>query len=344
MIQALLVGFGVIGFKLARDVDQPRLGYWGCVPNQSGWTVSASLSEVGVGPATDMPGQVVCPPSPLSPLDGDTVLTVFPVLRVDATEPCYWYQFRVMEEASIAAEGYSLVPLWSVAAAGRALQRGHVYHWSCRAWNQSGWSPWFSPHWYFTVGSAINPPSPKLPADGAVVPTRRPVFAVVPSALRATYHFQVWDGKTLFTEGRSELPTWRIPTELEPGAIYTWTCRIEAEDTSDWFAPMWTVSVRELPTVEDADITALPEQLRHVSSVSPSPFLSRVEFLPAAALGPVRAALIYTTDGRLVRELAPHRLVWDGRDRAGRRVGSGTYVCRLVGQYGHATLRILKVE
>jgi len=348
MIQALLVGFGVIGFILPAGP-------------------AALVPGVGVGPAADVPGRVMRPPSPLSPLDGDTVLTVFPVLSVDAVEPYYWYQFRVMEEASIAAEGYSLVPTWSVAAAGRALQRGHVYHWSCRAWNQNGWSPWFSPDWYFTVGSAINPPSPKLPADGAVVSTRRPVFSVVPTgaghdpspsselglcpkpargraALRSTYHFQVWDGKTLVTEGRSDLPAWRTSTELEPGINYTWTCRIEAEDTSAWFAPMWTVSVRELPTVEDAGITALPEQVRTVSSASPSPFSSRVEFLPAAALGPVRAASVYTIDGRLVRELVPRQLVWDGRDRAGRRVGPGTYVCRLVGQYGQETLRVLKVE
>ncbi|MEO0078736.1 MAG: hypothetical protein ABIK86_07055 [candidate division WOR-3 bacterium] len=323
MLQALLVGFGVIGFT---PVHGP----------------AALAPGAGVGSSLDATGQVVRPPMPVSPLDNDTVLTLFPTLVVDAGEPFYWYQFRVMEEASVAAEGYSLVPMWSVAAAGRALQRGHVYHWSCRAWTENGWSPWFRPDWYFTVGSAINPPSPKLPANGAVVSNRRPVFAVAPTSLRATYHFQVWDGKTLVVDGRSDLPTWRTPTELEPGIAYTWTCRIEAGDTSDWFRPMWAVSVCDLPTVEDAGVIA--EQTSTASRAFPSLFSGRVEFLPAATLGPIRAVSVYTADGRLVRELAPERPVWDGQDRHGRDVGPGMYVCRIVGLHGLEVLRALKVE
>ncbi len=325
MLQALLVGFGVIGFI-------PVAGPAALAPG------------AGVDPSLDATGQAVHPPTPLSPLDGDTVLTFFPTLVVDTGEPGHWYQFRVMEEASVAAEGYSLVPMWSVAAAGRALQRGHVYHWSCRAWNQNGWSPWFSPDWYFTVGSAINPPDPKLPANGAVLANRRPVFVVAPTSLRATCHFQVWDGKTLVADGRSDLPTWRTPIELEPGIGYTWTCRIEAEDTSDWFAPMWAVSVRDLPAVEDAGVIALPEGTRTASSVFPSLFSDRVLFLPATTLGPVRAVSVYTADGRLIRELAPGRPVWDGHDRTGRQVGPGTYICRIVGLHGQETLKVLKVE
>jgi hypothetical protein len=323
MIQALLVGFGVIGFTLSSSP-------------------AAVTPGKNVASGLDAAGQVVRPPSPVSPLDGDTVLTVYPTLVVDAGAPGQWYQFRVMEEASIAAEGYSLVPVWCVAAAGRVLQRGHVYHWSCRVWDQNGWSPWFSPDWHFTVGSAVNPPCPKLPENGAVVPNRRPVFSVVPVMLRVTYHFQVWDGKTLVAAGRSDLPVWRTPVELEPGTRYSWTCRIEAEDTSAWFAPTWTLSVRDLPTVEDAGATGLLEP--PAASAFPNPFATGVELRPGARLGRVHSVAVFAGDGRLVRKLAGGRLFWDGGDQAGRQAGPGTYFCRLVGDSGQETLRVLKVE
>jgi hypothetical protein len=274
---------------------------------------------------------------PIAPENLDTVTVTSPVLRVDAPVQYSLYHFRVNEGASIAAEGYSLLPLWRVAAGGRALQRGHSYQWSCRGWANGAWSPWFVPAWSFSVGSVLQPPSPKLPRNGAVVPTTRPLFVVAPGSGNARYHFQVYDGKTLVGEGIEDLPCWRFEGgggSLEPGGHYWWTCRIEeAQDTSDWFSPARWFDVAEHQTTTEGEVAGRTEL---GPSACPNPFFGKTAIsLQSAADGRARVS-IYDAGGRLVRALAqsavgnlPSGVVWDGRDGAGRELGPGTYFCRV---------------
>jgi hypothetical protein len=288
---------------------------------------------------------------PVSPADFDTVTTTSPTLRVDAPVRFDLYHFRVLEGASIAAEGYSFLPTWRVAAGGRVLQRGHSYQWSCRAWASGGWGPWFAPTWQFTVGSLVKPPSPKLPRDGDTLHVRRPLFVVSMTTAGARYHFRVFDGKTLVGEGVSSFPFWLFEGGgggLEPGNLYTWTCRIEEPaDTSDWFEPMRSFEIGELQTTT-AGLAKGPSEagIRAV----PSPFTTRTAISLQLTADSRATATLFDASGRQVRSFVlpqsptpgPQSLTWDGRDQSGRTVGRGTYICRVSTSQGEE--QVLKIE
>jgi len=287
------------------------------------------------------------PPVPITPLDKDTVCTVRPILCVEFGGEFYVYHFRVMEGSSTAAEGFSPVPKWLVIGeGGRALQRGHSYQWSCCAFGAGGWSEWFSPDWNFSVGSLVPPPALKLPVDGASVPTRRPFFVVRPVGIGASYHFQVWNGKTLVGEGTSWLPVWRYEGGsggLEPGVIYQWTCRVEAEsDTSAWFTPAWSFEIYD--GSERGEVQAA-EPLDGMPRVSAEPAVFRSSVTFSAGGRRLSSVAVYAADGRRIRTLAGGtRSVWDGRDAAGGRVPRGAYICVAAGEWGSQVLKVTKVE
>jgi len=93
--------------------------------------------------------------------------------------------------------------------------------------------------------------------------------------------------------------------------------------------------------IDQAPTPASPVALR---AIHPNPFnpLTTIRFDLASA-GRVRLA-VYDVAGRLIRtlvdaEMAPgaHEAVWDGRDAAGRAVGSGSYFARVRAGQGGAT-------
>lgn len=290
------------------------------------------------------------PPVPVSPANLDTVTTTSPTLRVKSPAPCNLYHFRVLEGASVAAEGYSFIPTWRVAAGGRALQRGHSYQWSCRAWSSVGWGPWFAPAWQFSVGSLVRPPSPKLPRDGDTLRTRYPLFVVSSASAGARYHFQVFDGKTLVGEGVSRFPFWLFEGGgggLEPGNLYTWTCRSEEPaDTSDWFEPMRSFEIAELQSTAEGSV-GVPSEVG-IRAV-PNPFTTRTAISLQLAANSRADVRIFDAGGRLVRVLpanssllTANSVVWDGRDESGRVLGPGTYICRVWAS--DARDQVLKIE
>ena len=308
-------------------------------------------SVVGAAPVPTADCAVNPPPLvPVSPANFDTVTTTSPTLRVEPLVPCSLYHFRVLEGASIAAEGHSFLPTWRVAAGSRVLQRGHSYQWSCQAWASGGWGPWFVPAWQFTVGSLVKPPSPKLPHDGDTLHVRRPLFVVSVASGSARYHFQVFDGKTLVGEGVSSFPFWLFEGGgggLEPGNLYTWTCRIEEPaDTSDWFEPVRSFEVGEVQTTAEGSV-GVPSEVG-IRAV-PNPFTTQIAIslqLTANSHADVR---IFDAGGRLVRVLSAHSslltansAVWNGRDESGRMLGPGTYICRV--WVSDAREQVLKIE
>ena len=81
-----------------------------------------------------------------------------------------------------------------------------------------------------------------------------------------------------------------------------------------------------------------------------APYRSRVIRYSLAAATPVDLR-IYGTSGELVRTLCSgfqtageHELVWDNRDDAGRRVGSGAYLCRMTAGDFRATCKLAVVR
>ncbi|MBM3314679.1 hypothetical protein FJY71_02390 [candidate division WOR-3 bacterium] len=288
------------------------------------------------------------PPMPMLPANNETLPVPAPTLVVESGVEVGLYHFRVLELGSVAAEGYSFYPWWNVLGAGRLLQAGHTYQWTCRVRDAGGWSEWFSPRWGFSVGFGLRSPAPKLPEDGAVVHTGRPRLVVVPVHYPATYHFQVWDGRTLVRDALSDLPWWREGGSggLEPGRQYTWTCRIEAAgDSSGWFSPAWRFEVAADPSREGvcADAVRAGEPV-----CLPNPFRRFVEVRVPGGAGAARAA-VYSSDGRLVAEHLPVAadgcgtvFSWDGRDRRGAAVRPGTYLCRVAGAGGVRTVRLVK--
>lgn len=310
------------------------------------------VSVAGAAPVTVARGRAEpLPPVPLRPTDGETLFVASPVLEVEPRGPSGLYHFRVMEGGSVAAEGLSPLPSWRVVGSGgRVLQRGHDYSWSCRVFDGSAWSDWFSPSWRFAVAFGLRAPEPVLPEDSAVVHTRRPLLAVEPVAMPVRYCFRVWDGRTLVAEGSSRLPVWRVKGGsggLEPGTRYSWSCRVfSEEDSSGWFAPLRTF------VVQLERVAAQGGAGSGVWSVTagPNPFRDRVVLQAAAAPGPAEVA-VYAPDGRIVwrQELAGgsgsgSRVVWDGRDESGCSVPPGVYFGRVRTGGQERTVRLVRVR
>jgi len=302
-------------------------------------------------PAADLQGRAdPLPPVPLWPADGETLFIASPVLVVEPRGPLGLYHFRVMEGGSVAAEGLSPLPSWQVESRGRGLQRGHGYEWSCRVYDGSEWSDWFSPNWRFAVAFGLRAPRPVLPEDSAVVRTRQPLLAVEPAPLPVRYCFRVWDGRTLIDEGSSTLPAYRVKGgsgSLEPGTQYLWSGRVVSpEDSSGWFVPQRTFVVED----EDAAVQGGIGTALEPVTARPSPFRDRVVFQTAPASGPVHVA-VYARDGRRVwqQQAAPDskqgsRTVWDGRDDSGRSAAPGVYVGRVSAGGRRFVVKLVKTQ
>ena len=106
-------------------------------------------------------------------------------------------------------------------------------------------------------------------------------------------------------------------------------------DTWDYGFSLWVDGVGFEMDPAAADEAAPPLRLA-LAGNAPNPFAAATELrfaLPAA--GPIDLA-VFDIAGRRVRTLAAgrrdagvHRLVWDGRDDAGRAAGAGVYFARL---------------
>ncbi len=96
------------------------------------------------------------------------------------------------------------------------------------------------------------------------------------------------------------------------------------------------------------DGVEIPPRTSCIAAVYPNPFNPRtvVEF-EIAEPGLITLA-IYDLGGRLVQSLGSgvwsagrHRLIWDGKDRGGQTVPTGTYFCRLSSAQGTHTRKLM---
>jgi len=93
--------------------------------------------------------------------------------------------------------------------------------------------------------------------------------------------------------------------------------------------------------ISPVDSAEIP-QVNRLGNAYPNPFnpMTTIEF--ALAQPGVTRLEVYTVDGRRIRTLVsgqlasgPHRVTWDGTDRSGRRVASGSYFYRLTTADGY---------
>jgi hypothetical protein len=123
---------------------------------------------------------------------------------------------------------------------------------------------------------------------------------------------------------------------------------------SSWRYCGWNIDDIEVWGLENtlSDVPGGAGALRAILHPNvPNPFnpLTEIRFELAAA-GHARVA-IYDLQGRLVRGLVDeavaagsHNVSWDGKDNAGRGVGSGTYLCQLEAGGGKQMRKMLLVR
>jgi hypothetical protein len=129
--------------------------------------------------------------------------------------------------------------------------------------------------------------------------------------------------------GTRRVRVWNGVVQSDEGV--TRSFHADAEGLEDWL--MYRFFGRRILDVPDG---ASPG-MRALGRPHPNPFAART-VIPFSLDAPGHVELkIYDVAGRLVRGLAqgefpagPHRVVWDGRDAAGKTLRSGTYFYRLI--------------
>lgn len=83
----------------------------------------------------------------------------------------------------------------------------------------------------------------------------------------------------------------------------------------------------------------------------PNPFSEQSKILYDLASGGHIVIRVYNIQGRCIRELVnearpagPHEVIWDGRDDAGRDVGTGIYFYRIEGEHCRATNKMMLIR
>jgi hypothetical protein len=204
-----------------------------------------------------------------------------------------------------------------------------------------------------------DPPVPVAPIPGTKVKGGSgTALAVEPVPGAELYHFIVYRTApgTLYCEGYSESPYWIMPQmpPYIPGAYY-WTCQVnDGKVWSVYFAPAWWFEIEKPSnsTITDGAMEQ-PNRLRRqdLPWAQPNPCGPDGAgiWLNLAAAGRVTVA-VYTVDGKLIKTISrtrslnagSHMLRWDGRDKSGRMVGAGTYLCRITAGGARSVVRIIK--
>ena len=212
--------------------------------------------------ANEAPGA----PVPLDPVDGRTVGTATPTLRlrnaVDPEGDALTYEIEVRDARrrgrGDAPPGSPPGPeetTWTVTS---ALAENQSFTWSARASDGELHGPWSAPA-AFRVDAVAEPPTapvPLLPADGAVVEERRPALVVEnatsPDGLALTYTFELEavaaDGSTTpveRVEGVPEAPqttAWTPSVDLADGS-YQWRARASDPRQNGPWSATWHFDV-----------------------------------------------------------------------------------------------------
>jgi len=317
----------------------------------------------------------VTPPMPIAPPHNSKERNPQPALQVAAPAETDLLNFVVyaLNGDEPKADGYTTELVWPVQPLqGDALPVGK-YDWTCRVHTPDGWSDFFAPYWRFEVykdeppgvtshpaGSSLDSgnepapippaPTPVSPQPGTKVKNGEITLVVTTSGEVDEYHFQVTRGDvgSPVWEGYTLEPVWplvRLP--LNQSGDFDWTCRVRLGVVwSDWFDPAWTFEVEKPDKQGSGELGHAIGPVKSVV-VSPSPARAEAGIRLALARDCHVTAALYDAQGALVRTLAAgplaagsHSLSWNGRDDFGRRVGAGTYLCRITADDASGVVRV----
>jgi C1A family cysteine protease len=125
-------------------------------------------------------------------------------------------------------------------------------------------------------GEVINPPVPVAPANASTVDTYLPTLQVQSISGALQYHFRVYQGSNLITEGYSNINTWTVNTSLANNTTYTWDCQVEkSTGWSAYFTPTWSFTV-SVPTPPPPPIPSSPANNSTVKTLTPTLKVKRV--------------------------------------------------------------------
>ena len=221
------------------ELRENELYYWRAHASDGNTATPSVLASFFVNVANEPPAA----PVPLDPVEGRTVGTATPTLRlrnaVDPEDDPLTYEIEVRDAADAVVVSATGIPsglletTWTVT---QPLAENQAFTWWARASDGELQGPW-SDRAAFRVDAVAEPPTapvPLLPADGAVVEERRPSLVVEtatsPDGLPLTYTFELEDGSGTpveRAEGIAEDPqttAWTPSADLADGS-YQWRAR-----------------------------------------------------------------------------------------------------------------------
>lgn len=233
----LTAGPAETGWTPALELLENTHYYWRAHASDGNTVTPSELARFFVNVANDAPGA----PLPLDPVDGRSVASATPTLRLrNAVDPdsdalSYEVEVRGADGSVVAATAGIpagvLETTWIVAP---ALAEDQAFTWSARASDGELFGPWSVPA-AFSVNAVIEPPTapvPLLPADGSQIGERRPTLVVdnatSPDGLALTYTFELEAVAT----GGSVTPVERAEGVPEGSPTTAWTASLDLADGS----------------------------------------------------------------------------------------------------------------
>jgi hypothetical protein len=232
-------------------------------------------------------------PSIDSPVDGATVATSHPVLRVnDAATPegaALTYEFQVFADVALTqavagVTGMAETPVHTSWRVDANLGEDRTFYWRARAtdgFSPSAWTPVAA----LTVDAVNLPPAapvPDAPGPGATVASRQPLLVVAnafdPEQASLVYEFQVATdpGLTAVLASAADvaegpgLTSWRIPIVLDEDATYSWRARAsDGSNVSGWSLPI-AFTVHTLNRTPTAPVPRTPVGGEAVATLTPT--------------------------------------------------------------------------
>lgn len=289
--------------------------YWRAHASDGRTATPSVLASFFVDAANEAPGT----PVPLDPVDGRTVGTAAPTLRlqnaVDPESDPLTYEIEVRDASGAVVAGATGIPsgvgetTWTVTT---SLVEDQDFTWWARAGDGELTGPW-SVRAAFRVDAVAEPPTapvPILPADGAVVEERRPSLVVEnatsPGGLPLTYTFELEDASGTPVERAegiaeaTDTTAWTPSADLANGS-FQWRAR--ASDPSQ--DGPWSITSRfdvlvDPPPAPPANLRAVAGDARARLdwNASPEPDVTGYRvYRSTTAGGPYAFVAAVTTNG-----------------------------------------------
>jgi hypothetical protein len=184
---------------------------------------------VGIPPVVD-------PPTPSWPPNGSGGRPVHPTLYCRNRTPHDQYGWELYEGATQIEIAYSLDSLHYVQV---TLQDGHTYNWRAMIKVGGVWSAFFSPNWYFTVGTTpVPPPTPSWPPNGGGGQPVHPTLYCRNRTPHDQYGWELYEGATQIEIAYSLDSLHYVQATLQDGHTYNWRAMIRVGGVwSDFFSP-----------------------------------------------------------------------------------------------------------